>query len=107
MTDKYIIIYSDEALNDIDSIFNYISNKLQNFVSAVRIFYLIKDKINSLNSFPERFQLATVNGKQIDNLRIMHVGKYNVYYCVNNSKLIVTVMRIIYGGADITKIAID
>lgn len=81
--DKYSVVQSTKSLNDIDSIFFYISEVLENFNSAISIFYKIKARIDSLELFPERFQCINDVPKRLEGMRATYVGKYAIYYRVN------------------------
>ena len=76
--DKFSVVQSTKSLNDIDSIFFYISEVLENINSAISIFYKIKARIDSLELFPaeaktRRSRLRDPGGKNPANGR--HDGR--------------------------------
>lgn len=104
---KYLVVQSTKSLNDIDSIFFYISEILENKQSAILIFQKIKARIDSLELFPERFQCIKDTPVNLKDMRATYVGKYTIYYRVNKEEMIVNVDRVIYSGIDISQLAID
>lgn len=49
---KFSVIWAKSAVSDLESIIEYL--KLDNFNTAKKIFFEIKDQCNNLYSFPER-----------------------------------------------------
>lgn len=82
----------------------YIKNTLKNPNSAKQISGEIIDKIYSLDFSPERYVEVELHGIRI---RKMPVRNYNVFYSVDKDNQIVTVVRILYSGVDINKVAIN
>ena len=104
MSDRYEIIYSSKALGDLDSIYSYITYNLLSNLTAQNYIKRIHTEILSLDIFPERY--AKVDLKPWDSAEVhkLPVGKFIVFYMVDNKKMQVTVLRIIYGGRDIENI---
>lgn len=107
MTKCYQVVISEMAFVDIIAIKKYIKDRLKNDISAVKISKEIISRIKSLKTFPERFQIVNDDNHELSGLRITHVGSYNIYYRVDNANSIVNVDRVLYGGVDIRKIAIN
>ena len=55
--DKYEVKITDEALADMDGIYNYIANTLLAPENAMGQYNRIADAILTLDSFPDRFAL--------------------------------------------------
>ncbi len=105
-TERYNVVYSSDAMNDINAIYNYISKKLFARNSARRIVKRIREQIRSLDMFPERHPLAPEKRLASIGLRKIAVENFVIYYEVNKSSMTVTIARIMYGGRDAENIII-
>lgn len=61
----------------------------------------IENAVYSLATFPERYRCYEKEPWKSRNLRAMPVGKYLVFYIVDNKAKMVSVIRIMYGGRDV------
>ena len=104
---KYLVIRSAHAHSDLDGICLYVSIISGDTNLANKIFTNITNKIKSLETFPERFQVINNAPEWLSGLRAMYVGKYIVYYVVDNTAYIVNIIRIVHSGIDISQLAID
>lgn len=104
MSEKYSVIYSPQALEDIRSIYSYIAFELQAPIAATRLVKRIRAEINLLDEMPERFVLVDWEPWKSRNTHKLPVGKYLVYYIVCEAELKVEIIRIFYGGRDIPRI---
>lgn len=100
MDSKYI--FTETAKNDLDSIMEYISNKLCNYSAAKDLFNHIFKTINNITSYPSSYPL--VENEYIRNkyTRKAVINNYNLYYVVE--KDIIKIVRIIYNKRDISEI---
>ena len=55
--DKYVVEITDEALADMDGIYNYIANTLLAPENAMGQYNRIAEAILTLESFPERYTI--------------------------------------------------
>ena len=67
------------------------------------MYFEIRDMIDSLDVMPGRFALYD----EKKNIRKLSVRKYNVYYSIDSSSNIVRIYRVLYGGVDIRKVAME
>ena len=80
---------------------DYVKYRLCNEKAADDLRKAIFDKIISLSSFPNRY-------KQIeDNIRQTSVKRFNLYYSIDELTKTVTILHVLYQGADISKIATE
>lgn len=101
----YSITYSNLAKNDLVGIKKYIKYVLLNEYSANRIIKDIQNHINDLRLFPKKYVICMqLEDKEI---RRITIGKYNVYYFIDDNELIINILRIVYGGVDISQVALD
>lgn len=101
MNDNYEIFYTDDASNDIDEIHDYIAETLREKRTADRLIMRIRDNIDSLNQFPERYPVVEWEPFRTRRTRKLTVGHYVVFYNVEHERQHVIILRIVYGGRDI------
>ncbi|MBQ6654301.1 MAG: type II toxin-antitoxin system RelE/ParE family toxin [Erysipelotrichaceae bacterium] len=100
----YEVIITDQALRDLEDIFEYIAVKFHSPSSAKKTIQNLFDAIRTLDMFPEGNRRYPEEPWRSRNLRVMTVGKYCVLYYPDNDNLIVRVSRVIYGRRDIGRI---
>jgi toxin ParE1/3/4 len=97
------VIYSSNAENDLQEIFNYISLTLLEPETAERQTERIMDAADSLISFPFRYRIYNVEPWRSKGLRILPIDNYVILYQPDESTNLVKIVRIMYGGRDINK----
>lgn len=95
--------YTEDAEQDLQSIFDYISDVLLEPVTAANQTNRIMDAADSLDHMPLRYRLYDKEPWQSRGLRVMPVDNYLVFYLPDETKKIVAIIRIMYGGRDIDK----
>ena len=90
--ERYSVKIFPTAQNDLKSIVDYL-NTLSPDV-AVRYYDLIIEKVETLQTLPERCALARDVQLRLRGYRLLHVENYIVFYIVNGST--VEVRRILY-----------
>jgi addiction module RelE/StbE family toxin len=92
------IVYSDEAIQDLEDIGDYIAYNLFNPEAALNIVGKIQDAIDNLNDFPLiGTPLSSVTQFNTD-YRYLVIGSYLAFYRSLDSKVFVD--RILYGKRD-------
>lgn len=100
---KYQIFYTDLARQDLKNIHRYISESLVEPEIAAKLTNKIMKEIRSLDEMPQRYKLYEEEPWHSRGLRTLPVNNYLIFYLANEEKAVVTVIRIIYGGRDISK----
>ena len=96
------LFFSPEAVNDLDQIWTYINNELQNPVAAQKIVSDILDTIEKLQDFSELGPpLSSITEFESD-YRFLVCGKYIVFYRVMG--LDVHIDRVLYGRRNYIRI---
>lgn len=95
--------YTEDAEQDLQSIFDYISDVLLEPVTATNQTNRIMDAADSLDHMPLRYRLYDKEPWQSRGLRVMPVDNYLVFYLPDETKKTVAIIRIMYGGRDIDK----
>ena len=93
------IEYTRTALQDLDAIWDYISNKLENPIVAQHTVDGILDAIELLANFPESGQKLVFEGGLESGYRFIVHKKYMAFYRINAMQVI-SIDRILYGSQD-------
>lgn len=101
---KYTIFIAKKAEEDLGKIFEYLAYKVMAGENAVRQLNRIQTAIESLDEMPLRNRVYDKDPWKTRNLHIMPVDNYLVFYLTETEVLKVTILRIMYGGRDITNI---
>ena len=100
---KYRVFYTDLAKQDLKNIHGYISESFVEPGVAAKLINKIMKEIRSLDELPQRYKLYEDEPWHSRGLRTLPVNNYLIFYLANEEKAVVTVIRIIYGGRDISK----
>ncbi len=100
---KYVVNLSDEAIADLREIFRYIAIHLQSPENAVHQVQRLEQHIRGLDEFPYRFCKYEKGVWEKRGLRVMPVDRYCVFYIPNDTTKTVTIVRVMYGGRDLTR----
>ena len=95
--------YTKSAEQDLQGIFDYISNVLLEPAIAEKQTERIMDAADSLEHMPLRHRLCDYEPWRSEGWRVMPVDNYLVFYFPDKSKDIVAISRIMYAGRDIEK----
>ena len=98
---KYRVDITDEALGDMELLYEYIAFKLLAPENAMEQYNRIADAILTLDSYPERFGLFEYEPEHSMGVHKMIVGNYVVCYVIDSG--VVTVTNVLYGASDIHK----
>jgi len=95
--------YADDAIQDLQAIYDYISMTLQEPDIAEKQTNRIMDAADTLDHMPLRHRLYDNEPWRSRGLRVLPVDNYIIFYLPNEAKNTVTIIRIMYGGRDIEK----
>lgn len=90
---------TDEALNDMESIYEYIAEELLAPDTAMEQYNRIADAIETLDQMPERIKLMESEPERTRGLRRLIVDNYAVFFIIVDDVVIVT--NVLYGASDI------
>jgi toxin ParE1/3/4 len=96
---QYTVEISNEALVDMEQLYNYIAYVLLAPENAIGQYNRIADEILKLDTFPERFQIMDSELEHSKGIRRMLVDNYSVFYVVKEGTVIVT--DVLYSASDI------
>ena len=97
--EKYEVNVTDEALDDMEKIYEYIAFELLSPENAMGQYNRIADAILTLDSLPDRFALFESEPEHSWGMRRMVVDNYLVCYIVDSG--IVTVTDVLYGTSNV------
>ncbi len=97
------IIYTEEALQDLEDIYEYISLILHEPGTAEKQTNRIMDAVDRLENTPLLHRLYDHEPWRSKGLRVLPVDNYVLFYLPDESKNTIGIIRIMYGGRDIEK----
>ena len=100
MAEKYKVLLSTKAKEDLKNIVFYIKNNLKEPSIASKYAKIIKDEIKKLSYLPQKN--AIIDDDTIIDLKIrkLIIKKYIVFYRINEKNNIVNVERILYSASN-------
>ena len=98
---EWIVVYTERAERDLRSIFEYIAFSLLEPETAKSQLQRIMDTVANLGEMPMRYHLYEKEPWHSKGLRVLPIDNYLTFYLPMESKMIVAVIRIMYGGRDI------
>ena len=107
MSYSYKVIYSPKSVEDLRKIDNYISYKLCVPTSAKKLIFRIKKHIHSLNEMPYRYSKFSHEPWLSYGVRKISIDNFLVLYTVDDTHRIVMILRIVYGGMNLTMIKLE
>lgn len=97
--EMYIVDITDEALADMEAIYQHIAVKLMAPDSAMGQYNRIADAILTLNTFPDRFGLFDCEPEHSMGIHKMIVDNYVICYVIDPG--VVTVTDVLFGASDL------
>lgn len=98
---RYVVEITEEALLDMEKLYNYIAMNLSAPENALGQYNRIADEILKLEYFPERFKELELNLVRAKGLRRMVVDNYLVFFVIKGDRVVVT--DVLYSATDIAK----
>ena len=98
---RYKVEITDEALADMEQLYDHIANVLLSSMNAMGQYNRIADAILTLDIMPERFKIMESEPEHSRELRRMLVDNYSIFYVIRSDKVIVT--NVLYSASDIGK----
>lgn len=96
---KYRVEITQEALQDMEDIYNYIAIDLLAPENAMKQYNRIADQILTLDTLPERCKIMESDSEKRKELRRIIVDNDSVFYTIGEDKVIVT--NVLYTASDI------
>lgn len=100
---SYRIQYSTDARKDLRNIYEYIAYELLVPNTAKDQTRRIMDEVKGLDEFPMRHALYKDEPWHSMGLRFLPVDNYIIFYLPDDEKGIISIIRIMYAGRDISK----
>ena len=96
---KFSVNITDEALNDMDKLYEYIAIVKQAPENAMGQYNRIADAILTLDEFPDKYGLFDSKPEHSMGIHRMIVDNYVVCYVIDSE--VVTVTDVLYGASDV------
>lgn len=100
MDKEYAVKITDYALEQLQEIQQYISLSLQAPNTAAKWRDSMKKELASLSYFPNRIMLTEEEPWHSEGIHKMVVGKYLVYFWIDESVLTVWITAVVFGSRD-------
>ena len=100
---SFKVEYTEAAHNDIRAVYEYIAFNLYAPKAAASIIKDLMEEISALDENPLRYALYNKEPWLSRGLRHFAIRNYTVFYLTDETKEIVSIARIMYGGRDIEK----
>lgn len=98
---QYTVEIADEALMDMEQLYNHIAYTLFSPENAMAQYNKIAGEILTLDMFPERFRVVDFEPEHSREIRRMLVDNYSVFYVIRKNTVIVT--AVLYSSSDIQR----
>lgn len=105
MSEGYKVVYSPQAMEDMKDIYAYIAWELHEPDIATAQVNRIREEVRSLDFMPLRYSLVDWEPWRSKGVHKVSVNNFVVFYTANAETMVVTILRIIYGGRDIARLA--
>lgn len=93
----YSLKITKQAYNDLDNIYSYIVSEFDDKLSAQNLLDEIEDKILRLKKFPLSGSSVADQILKSKGYRKLIINKYIAFYLINEDKMEVVIMRVLYG----------
>lgn len=100
---KMNLVYTLQAQQDLKNIYEYIAYSLQAPQAAQNISQKLMQAAHSLETMPERNPLYREEPWHSHGLRFLPVKNYLMFYTIDKETDTVSIVRIVYGGMDISR----
>jgi plasmid stabilization system protein ParE len=97
---KYEVQISDKAEDDLDSIIDYMISKLKAPRAADNFIRLLEEKIESIEVSPKAYKIIDDEKLSVDEIRVVQVNNYLVFFMIDDKKKVVSIIRVLYGRRD-------
>ncbi len=101
---EYEVLYTKQANEDLEEIYNYISHVLYNIIAAKKLIKEIFDSIDLLATFPKSHKMCEEPLFAKKDIRFLIVNIFMVFYSIKEAHKKVVIYRVIYCRRDISKI---
>lgn len=105
MTAKYRIRYTPLAYQDLLAIYRYIADELLVPKIAAAQIKRIQKQVKELEDLPERFKEVEWEPWKSMGFHQLAVNRYIVFYQILQEENEILIVRIVYGGRDLKKLA--
>ena len=100
MAEKYKVIITPEAQEDIRNSIKYIARELANPQAAMALYGEFRKEIVSLDTMPSRYKVVEEQPWNALGVRKLKVKNYYVYYLTDDDAKTVSVVAVIYVRMD-------
>lgn len=97
---QYEIVFTNDSILEMDSIYNYITRRLYNSQAAKRLMKKVEDSIYNLKTMPRKHTvIKKFESLELEYRRIL-VNNYAIIYTINEKEKIVYIVHMYYGKSN-------
>ena len=100
MPSKYTYEFTKNGENSLREIALYISDNLKNNSAALKFIDTVSDKLEKICMFPQSYPPFSEDTQDI---KKVIVDNYKLFYIIQEDKQLISVLKILYAGMDITE----
>ena len=100
MSNKFTLKLMPLAEQDLDGIYNYITNELKNPQAFIKLIQAIEEKLIGLEDMPMRCSLSGIPELRLKGYRKCVINNYVALYKLDEKQQLVIVARVFYGMRD-------
>ena len=100
---NWMINYSSQAKEDLESVYEYIAFRLFSPEAAKHKVKRITEAIGKLKDFPFMYKLYEDEPWKTKGLRVFSVSDFIIFYMADEEARTISIVRIIYGGRNLEK----
>ena len=91
-------VLTANAEQDIDDTFGYISEELSNPDAALTFADALEEKFEEICKTPKLGRIVENDFLRRDDVRMVHVKNYQVYYLIDEANKNVVILNVVFGG---------
>lgn len=98
--DNYKIVFTKDSIREMDSIYNYISNKLYAPSSAKKLMKQVEEEIQNLKHMPQKYGVIKQFPEIEMEYRRIVIKNYVIIYAISEIEHTIYVVHMFYGKSN-------
>ncbi len=106
MINRYEVVYSSKALEDLRNLYRYIALKLKVPGTAKRKNERLRKAVRSLEYLPARHAVYDAEPWKSMGMHKLSVDNHVIFYLIDEVNFVVSIIRIVYSGTNVDDLQI-
>ena len=103
----FSVQYTEQAEEDLNSILQYMNDELFSSQAAERFYKAVNKRLRLLCDNPRMYPLHHDEKLHAGEYHYAVIGNYLMFYTVDDECSIVSIIRIVYGGRDLSAVFLE